>query len=260
MLKIIKIGGNIVDNPEKLDRFLADFAALDGDKILIHGGGKIATTISAALGIQTQMIDGRRVTDSETLKVVTMVYAGFINKTIVAKLQKLGCDAIGLSGADGKFLVSLRRSPEPVDYGFVGDPKSLNAAMAQTLIGNGMTIVAAPITYDDQNGTLLNTNADTVASAIAVGMAEAGRRVELVYCFEKRGVLENIEDENSVIPHIYPTLYAELRASGKIFEGMLPKLDNAFKAIDKGVASVVICSAEMISTAGYGGTTISAKR
>jgi len=256
MLKVVKIGGNIVDNPGKLDKFLADFASLGGEKILVHGGGKVATTISKALGIETIMIDGRRVTDAETLKVVTMVYAGVINKSIVAKLRTLGADAIGLSGADGGFVVSRRRSPLPVDYGFVGDPESVNTVLAKELLERGMTIVAAPITFDGAGGTLLNTNADTVASAIATAMAGAGVATELIYCFEKRGVLADIGDENSVIPRIDRALYASLKASGKIFEGMLPKLDNAFSAIDKGVASVAICSAEMIASPGYGGTTI----
>jgi len=268
MLRVVKIGGNIVDNPEKLDKFLADFASLAGDKILVHGGGKVATTISKALGIETRMIDGRRVTDAETLKVVTMVYAGVINKTIVAKLRTLGVDAIGLSGADGGFIISKRRSPVPVDYGFVGDPERVDTALARELLGRGMTIVAAPITFDAASGSLLNTNADTVASAIAVAMAEggveprddaeasAGAETELIYCFEKRGVLADVNDENSVIPRIDRKLYASLKASGAIFEGMLPKLDNAFRAIDKGVTRVVICSAEMIAASGYGGTII----
>ena len=277
MLKVVKIGGNIVDNPEKLDRFLADFASIEGDKILVHGGGKVATTISKALGIETQMIDGRRVTDAETLKVVTMVYAGVINKSIVAKLRTSGVDAIGLSGADGGFIVSKRRSPVPVeghglvDYGFVGDPEKVNTALAQELLGRGMTIVAAPITLDgtralgisggaeregEGSGSLLNTNADTVASAIATAMAGVGIETELIYCFEKRGVLADMGDENSVIPRIDRELYASLKASGAIFEGMLPKLDNAFRALDKGVAGVVICSAEQIASPGYGGTTI----
>lgn len=255
MLKVVKIGGNIVDNPEKLDRFLRDFAALEGDKILVHGGGKVATHIGKALGIETQMIDGRRVTDTETLKVVTMVYAGLINKTIVGKLQTAGCNALGLCGADGGFIISKRRSPLPVDYGFVGDPVAgaFGLKTAQTLIEAGFTLVAAPITFDPEAGTLLNTNADTVAQAIAVGMS-AACEVELVYCFEKRGVLTDVEDDNSVIAEITPERFARLRAGGVVADGMLPKLENAFKAIACGVRSVVICSAEAISEPGYGGT------
>lgn len=255
MLKVVKIGGNIVDNPEKLDRFLKDFAVLEGDKILVHGGGKVATQVSRALGIETRMIDGRRVTDRETLDVVTMVYAGLVNKKIVAGLQAAGCNAIGLSGADGRFILSRRRSPVPVDYGFVGDPvaEGFGLHTAQTLIDAGFTIVTAPITFDPEAAALLNTNADTVAQAIAVGMS-AVYEVELVYCFEKRGVLTDVEDEHSVIPEITPEKFAELRAAGIVADGMLPKLENAFRALESGVRSVVICSAEAISEVGYGGT------
>lgn len=256
-MKVVKIGGNIVDNPAKLDKFLQDFASLEGDKILVHGGGKIATTIAQSLGIQTQMIGGRRVTDAETLKVVTMVYAGLINKTIVSKLQSFGCNAVGLSGADGKFIVSQRRPATPVDYGFVGDPvqEKFGLKTAQILMDAGFTIVAAPITYDSQDGSLLNTNADTVAQTIAVGMAQA-RDVELVYCFEKQGVLMNVDDDNSVINEITAGKFEQLKTDGIVADGMLPKLENAFKAIGNGVKSVVICSAENILKQGYGGTTI----
>ncbi len=263
MLKIVKIGGNIVDNPAKLRAFLTDFAALEGDKILVHGGGKVATAISAALGIETTMIDGRRVTDRRTLEVVTMVYNG-INKQIVSALQDLGCNAVGLCGADGRLVVSRRRPPEPVDYGFVGDPVSVNVTFAETLIKQGFTLVVAPITYDgrvgesgDSTGELLNTNADTVAGTIAVAMAgvvEIG--VELVYCFEKQGVLTDVNDENSVIPLIDRARFAELKAAGTVHSGMLPKLENAFRALDGGVQKVVICAAENIAEPGYGGTTI----
>lgn len=257
MLKVIKIGGNIVDNPEKLDRFIVDFASLSGPKILIHGGGKVATTISKALGIETQMINGRRVTDAETLKVVTMVYAGLINKTIVSKLQAAGCNAVGLSGADGAFMVSRRRSSVPVDYGFVGDPlpERFGLETARTLIDAGHTLVVAPITMDAEAGGLLNTNADTVAQTVAVGMS-AAYEVELVYCFEKRGVLMNVDDDTSVIPEITPSEFARLRAEGIVADGMLPKLENAFKAIDSGVGRVVICSAEAVAEPGYGGTSL----
>lgn len=255
MLKVIKIGGNIVDNPEKLDRFLKDFASLSGPKILVHGGGKVATTVSKALGIETQMIGGRRVTDEETLKVVTMVYAGLINKTIVGKLQQAGCNAIGLSGADGAFIRSKRRNPVPVEYGRVGDPMPdrFGLSTARTLIDAGYTIVAAPITLDDTDGGLLNTNADTVAQTIAVGMSQA-YDTELVFCFEKRGVLMNVDDDNSVISEITPERFAELKAAGVVADGMLPKLENAFRAIDNGVKSVVICSAEAVTEPDYGGT------
>ncbi len=256
MIKVIKIGGNIVDNPEKLDRFLEDFTRIEGAKILVHGGGKIATTVSKALGIEARMIDGRRVTDRETLKVVTMVYAGLVNKTIVAKLQKLGCNAVGLSGADGKFMVSKKRAAAPVDYGFVGDPVAdrFGLKTAATLMDAGYTLVAAPITLSEE-GELLNTNADTVARTIALGMS-GQYETELVYCFEKRGVLMDVEDEGSVIPEIDPVRFAELRREGIVADGMIPKLENAFSAIEGGVRSVTICSAEAILEPGYGGTTM----
>lgn len=255
MLKVVKIGGNIVDNPEKLDRFLVDFASLPEPKILVHGGGKVATTVAKALGIETQMVGGRRVTDAETLKVVTMVYAGLINKTIVSKLQQTGCNAVGLSGADGGFIRSQRRNPVPVDYGWVGDPlpDRFGLPMARTLIDAGYTVVAAPITLDAAGEGLLNTNADTVAQTIAVGMSGV-YDTELVYCFEKRGVLMDVDDDNSVIPEITPQRFAELKAAGVVADGMLPKLENAFRAIDNGVRSVVICSAEALTEPGYGGT------
>lgn len=255
MLKVVKIGGNIVDNPDKLDKFLRDFAALEGDKILVHGGGKIATHISKALGIETVMIDGRRVTDMETLKVVTMVYGGLINKTIVSKLQSLGCNAFGLCGADGAFMPSIRRKADPVDYGFVGDPvqEKFGMGTASVLIDAGFTLVVAPITMDALCAELLNTNADTVAQTVAVGMARK-YETELIYCFEKPGVLMDVDDDSSVIPEITPATFKELKTKKIVAEGMLPKLENAFKAINSGVGSVVICSAESIGGGGCGGT------
>lgn len=253
-VKVIKIGGNIVDHSEKLAQFLSDVATIQGPKILIHGGGKVATAISKGLGIEAQMIGGRRVTDQQTLKIVTMVYAGVINKEIVAALQSRGVNALGLCGADGALIRSARRSPEPIDYGYVGDPVEFNLATARALIDAGFMPIVAPITYDGQGG-LLNTNADTVAQTAAVGLA-AAYDVELVYCFEKRGVLTDVNDDESVISRIDPTLYEQLKNDGTIADGMLPKLENAFKAIGSGVKSVVICSAEKLTTPGYGGTTL----
>jgi acetylglutamate kinase len=257
-MKVIKIGGNIVDNPEKLDRFLSDFASLAGNKILVHGGGKIATTIAKSLDIKTTMIDGRRVTDAETLKVVTMVYAGLVNKTIVARLQASGCNALGLSGADGQLIVSKKRPVEPVDYGYVGDPvpEKFGINTAKALIDSGFTLVIAPITWSEE-GDLLNTNADTVAQTVALALS-GDFDVELVYCFEKQGVLMDVNDDSSVIPEITPSDFAELKARGVVSEGMLPKLENAFRAIAGGVRSVSICSAERIACPGYGGTTLKA--
>lgn len=253
-VKVIKIGGNIVDHPEKLARFLSDLSTIEGPKVLVHGGGKIATAMSRGLGIEAQMIGGRRVTDRETLRIVTMVYAGLINKEIVAALQSRGVNALGLCGADGALIRSRRRSPEPIDYGYVGDPEQFNLATATALIEAGFTPIVAPITYDGEGG-VLNTNADTVAQCVAVGLA-ASYAVELVYCFEKRGVLRDIEDDSSVITRIDPELYRQLKADGVIADGMLPKLENAFKAINSGVGSVVICSAEALTMPGYGGTTL----
>lgn len=257
-IKVIKIGGNVVDNPEKLQQFLRDFASLEGPKVLIHGGGKVATAISKGLGIEAQMIGGRRVTDAETLRIVTMVYAGLINKNIVAALQGEGCNALGLCGADGSLIRSKKRAvtAEGVDYGFVGDPVDFNLGTATALIDGGLVPIVAPITYDAENGTLLNTNADTVAQTVAVGLAQK-YPVELVYCFEKRGVLRNVEDDDSVISSINPELYERLKADGIVADGMLPKLENAFKAIHSGVRSVVICAAECLTMPGYGGTTLS---
>jgi acetylglutamate kinase len=257
MLKIIKIGGNIVDNSAKLHSFLADFATLEGDKILVHGGGKMATAISAALGIETTMINGRRVTDARTLEVVTMVYNG-VNKHIVSILQGLDCNAVGMCGADGRLIVSRRRAPEPVDYGFVGDPVAVDSGFARRLIGAGQVLVVAPITLDADTGGLLNTNADTVAQTLAVAMASLSDVLtELVYCFEKQGVMLDVEDESSLIPFVDRAHFAELKSSGAVHSGMLPKLENAFCAIDQGVGRVVICAAENISKPDYGGTTIS---
>lgn len=254
-VKVIKIGGNVVDNPQKLQQFLTDFASLAGPKVLIHGGGKVATAIAKGLGIETQMIDGRRVTDAETLRIVTMVYAGLINKNIVATLQKAGCPALGLCGADGALIRSKKRAATPVDYGFVGDPVAFGLETATTLLEGGLVPIVAPITYDGESGALLNTNADTVAQTVAVGLAQR-YPVELVYCFEKRGVLRDVNDEESVIPTINPSLYAQLKAEGVVADGMLPKLDNAFKAIGAGVKQVVICAAECLTRPGYGGTTL----
>lgn len=244
MLKIIKIGGNVVDNAAELTAFLAKLSTIPGPKVLVHGGGKIATSIAQSLGIETRMVDGRRVTDAETLDVVTMVYAGVINKRIVSKLQGLGAPAIGLSGADGALITSRRRAPEPLDYGFVGDPSSVNSALLSDLLARGYLPVVAPITYDGRGG-LLNTNADTVASALAVAMA-AERETELIYCFEKTGVLRDVDDPGSVIPAITPAEYAALKAQGVISAGMLPKLDNAFGALEQGVRRVIVCSAGQI--------------
>ena len=222
-VKVIKIGGNVVDNPEALARFIAAFAAMPGKKILVHGGGKEATRMSARLEIPT-----------------TMGYAGLVNKRIVSMLQAAGCNAIGLTGADGNSICATRRKPEPIDYGFVGDiaPSGVNAALIGSLLDAGLTPVFCAITHDGK-GSLLNCNADTIASAVATGVARIAP-VELVYCFEQPGVMEDIDRPDSVIPLITPEIYARLRAEGVVSKGMIPKIDNAFTAVNAGVKSVTI--------------------
>lgn len=257
-LYIIKIGGNVIDNPSKLALFLEQFAAIEGKKILVHGGGKLATDLAGKLGMAQQMINGRRVTDAGTLKVVTMVYAGYINKNIVARLQSHGINALGLTGADANLLPAQKREHPSIDYGFVGDIQSSQVPVAQwsTLLDNHFTLVVAPITHNN-NGQLLNTNADSVAQAIATALGKT-YQVSLIYCFEKNGVLLNMEDEQSVIERINPTDYSGLREKGLIFAGMLPKLENAFEALNQGVKRVVIGRAEDLPALvkGNKGTTI----
>jgi acetylglutamate kinase len=245
MTEIIKIGGNVVDNEEVLNDFLAIFASRQTPRILVHGGGKIATRISAALAIETQMVEGRRITDSETLKVVTMVYAGLINKTIVAKLQALGIKAIGLCGADANVILSHKRTKGTIDYGFVGDVDLVDGAFLKTLIDQGYTPILSPITHD-KKGNLLNTNADTIASVTAVAMAKLGGS-KLTYCFELPGVLRDIKDSESLITNINPSHYQALKKESVIADGMIPKLDNCFDAISSGVSSVRICHALNLS-------------
>ncbi len=236
-LRIIKVGGNVIDSPEALEAFLSEFSKIEGLKILVHGGGKIATQVSSGLGIKAQMIEGRRVTDSEMLRVVTMVYGGLINKDIVVRLQALGCNALGVTGADGGLIQSKRRSPEPIDFGFVGDLCCVNTSTASTLLDGGLTPIIAPLTLGD--GELLNTNADTVAQTIATGLAQE-YKVTLEYRFEKAGVLLDIDDPNSLIKEINATKFAELKQSGVVAAGMIPKIQNALEAVDKGVESVYI--------------------
>ena len=255
-LYVIKIGGNIVDNPSLLTKCLQAFANLRGQAILVHGGGKLATSLATDMGVQQTMIEGRRVTDSETLKIVTMVYAGYINKNIVAQLQILGVNAIGLTGADGNLIQAHKRIHPTIDYGFVGDVDKINCELIQTLIAHPMRLVIAPITHDKQ-GQLLNTNADTIAQSIAVAMA-AQYEVHLIYGFEKDGVLADMNDPNSTITKIDSTNYLQLKAAHTIFEGMIPKIDNAFKALEGGVQSVIIGKAEKMNELinGTAGTTI----
>jgi len=255
-LIIIKIGGNIIDDEKKLSSFLEDFAAIEHLKILVHGGGKLATRMAEQMKIPQQVLDGRRITDAETLKIVTMVYAGYINKNIVARLQSFHCNAIGLCGADGDVILAHKRNHPVLDYGFVGDVDAINADLISTLLAKNLTPVFAPITHDQQ-GQLLNTNADTIAQELAKGMSHAFE-VTLVYSFEKSGVLLDADDDSTVIPVINPASYKELKAREKIFAGMIPKLDNAFAALNSGVSKVIIGKAENLKelVKGTSGTTI----
>lgn len=239
-LNIIKIGGNVIDNSENLYHFLKDFKDLPGYKILVHGGGKIATQVADSLGIESRLVDGRRITDVETLRVVTMVYGGLVNKNIVAQLQRFGTNAIGLTGADGNLIKAKKRPVKTIDYGFVGDiyDGSVNTEGINNLLKAGFAPVFCALTHDG-DGQLLNTNADTIASALAVAMAGVFDTT-LIYCFEKKGVLMDIDDEESVIREIDPVRYEELKIKQIIHSGMLPKLDNAFTAIACGVKAVVI--------------------
>lgn len=237
-LYIIKIGGNIIDDAAKLSSFLDKFSSIPGHKILVHGGGKLATRVAEAMGIPQQMIDGRRITDAETLKVVTMVYAGFINKNIVASLQSKGCNAFGMTGADGNMIFAHKRVHPEIDYGFAGDVDAINTTLINALLQQNISLVCAPVTHDG-NGNLLNTNADTIAQELAKALGSF-YDVSLIYCFEKNGVLADAADDNSVIPVIDPGSFQQMKNDGIISEGMIPKLQNAFAAIDAGVGSVSI--------------------
>lgn len=239
-LSVIKIGGNVIDDPAELEKFLVDFSKINGPKILVHGGGKIASDMAKKLGISQAMVNGRRITDAETLKVTTMVYAGLLNKTIVASLQAKGVTTLGVSGADLNVIKANKRVNAEIDYGFVGDiaEDGVNVQVISALIDTEITLVFSAITHDGK-GQLLNTNADTIASALAVALSKT-YDVQLNYCFEKKGVLKNVDDENSLISKISKLEYKVLIEGGIVSKGMIPKLDNAFSAIDKGVKSVVI--------------------
>ena len=243
-LYVIKIGGNVIDNESALKTFLQSFAQIDAPAILIHGGGKVATSIGNKLGIESKYVDGRRITDDATIDVVTMVYGGLVNKKIVAALQSMGCNAIGLTGADGNLVPAVKRPVKTIDYGWVGDldAKNINTGLLSTFLNNGIKPVLAPLTHDG-HGHILNTNADTIASSIAVALS-ALYHVRLIYCFEKKGVLEDVNDETSVILNITKEKYRQLKEENKLFAGILPKLDNAFAAIDAGVNEVLIGDAK----------------
>ena len=249
-INIIKVGGGVIEDAKKLDTFLDGFANLNEAKILVHGGGSRATEIGEKLGLEAIKVDGRRVTNDDYLEVVTMVYGGLINKQLVAKLQKRGCQAIGLTGADGDYLRSMKRPVmDGIDYGWVGDPVNIRSFFLIKLLKDGLIPVAAPLTHDGA-GNMLNTNADTIASTIASALSE-NYRVNLIYAFELDGVLKDIKDPTSLIRTIDMKGYAGLKKSGGIFDGMIPKLDNAFDAIAKGVASVKIVKYDAIDKLGF---------
>ena len=253
-LKVIKIGGNIIDNEDALFAFISGFSRLEGPKVLVHGGGKLATTLAQHLNVPVQMHDGRRITNAETLDIITMVYAGKINKHIVAQLQSNKCNAIGFSGADGNTIVSEKRPVTTIDYGFVGDVKKVNTETLNLLLSHNITPVFCAISHDN-NGQLLNTNADTIASELAIAFTSTFI-TELYYCFEKNGVLEDVDHEDSIIEQINSKTYSSLIDNGIISEGMLPKLNNCFHAIDKKVSKVCIGKSDMLFDAKNKHTTI----
>ncbi len=257
-LNIIKIGGNILDAPGRLDRFLQDFAVLPGRRILVHGGGKIATAIGDRLGIESRYEQGRRITDAPTLELVTMVYGGLVNKQLVARMQALGCNAIGLTGADAGIIRADRRPAGSVDYGFVGDVPAggVSVPALEALLEAGLVPVIAPLTHDGA-GSLLNTNADTIAQEMAKALAP-GRNLRLIYCFEKPGVLRNADDDSSLIASVTAAEFDALVDSGIVSGGMIPKLRNALDAVASGVARVVIGQAESLAelVAGTKGTQV----
>lgn len=243
-LTVIKVGGKIVEEEESLKQLLDDFARIEGHKILVHGGGRSATKIAERLGIQSNMVDGRRITDAATLQIVTMVYGGLVNKNIVARLQALDVNALGLTGADMDVIRSEKRPVKEIDYGFVGDVKYVKSETLQWLIDKDIVPIMAPLTHDGK-GNILNTNADTIAAETAQAMS-AHYDVTLVYCFEKKGVLMDENDDNSVISRLDKELYKKYIDEGVITGGMLPKLDNAFRSIEKGVKAVIITQASEI--------------
>lgn len=243
-LKVIKIGGNIIADKNKLQLFLQDFATIKQKKILIHGGGKLATELASKLGIEAKMVNGRRITDEATLEIITMVYGGLVNKNIVASLQKYDCNAMGLSGADANIIKAHKRIVKDIDYGFAGDIDTVNADTLTTLLNANITPVICPITHN-QNGRLLNTNADTIAAEIAIALSKQFK-TQLFYCFEKNGVLKDVNNENSVIENINTETYKELLNNGIISDGMLPKLQNCFHALENKVKEVFLGNEKMI--------------
>jgi len=253
-LRIVKIGGNVINDRKQLQSFLKDFSNMDSLKILVHGGGKRATELAASLGLQTKMIGGRRVTDEANLEIVTMVYAGLLNKNIVAMLQGNNCNAIGLTGADANTITAHKRVVKDIDYGYAGDVDSIENESIELFLNNGIVPVFSAITHD-KKGQLLNTNADTIASELAKGLS-GNFEVELIYCFEKKGVLIDIDDNDSVITDIDKKKYEQLKADQIIAEGMLPKLENCFESLENGVKKVIIGRPELIRNNGMQHTSL----
>lgn len=255
-LKIIKIGGNIIDDEQALSNFIKEFSKIKEPKILVHGGGKLATKLANQMDVEVKMTNGRRITDANTLDIITMVYAGKINKNIVAKLQANQCNAVGFSGADGNTIVSEKRPVKDIDYGFVGDVLKVNTDILEVLLNNQATPIFCAITHDE-NGQLFNTNADTIASELAIAFAKKFK-TELYYCFEKNGVLKNVDDDDSVIENINSENYKTLISNGIIADGMLPKLNNCFHAIENNVKKVCVGKSEMLFNSNTKHTTIKA--
>lgn len=246
-LTIVKVGGNVVEDPALMASLLNDFKSITGNKMLVHGGGKAATSLAGRLGIESRMVDGRRITDLEMLEVVTMVYGGLINKRVVAGLQSLGMNALGLTGADLDLIRARKRQVEEVDFGYVGDIETVNTRELQQLLAENVVPVVAPLTHDGK-GQMLNTNADTIAAQLAIELSSRFR-VFLFYCFEKRGVLADPLDEESVIPILSESLFLENQELGTISSGMIPKLQSGFKALHQGVGEVLITNPENFSRA-----------
>lgn len=254
-ITIVKVGGKVVETPESLNELLTDFVKLPGLKILVHGGGRSATKIAEKLGVETKMVDGRRITDAETLDVVTMVYGGLVNKKIVAQLQSKGANAIGLTGADLNLIKASKRPVKEIDYGFVGDVESVQVNELTALLNQNVVPVVAPLTHDG-NGNMLNTNADTMASSLASALASSFK-VRLMYCFEKKGVLSDPDNDDAVIPQLTKELFKKYQSSGVINEGMIPKLDNGFSAIANGVEKVIITNTQGLKSDIDSGTVLS---
>lgn len=243
-LSLIKIGGNVLDHSSHLKEFLERFARIEGKKILVHGGGKIATRIGEKLGIEAKYMEGRRITDDETMDLVTMVYGGLVNKQVVSALQALGCNALGLSGADANIIPASKRTVKAIDYGWAGDinTPAVDAKMLKSFLEIGLTPVFAPLTHDTI-GHMLNTNADTIASSLALALSPVFK-VHLMYAFEKKGVLQTVDDEHSVVRRIDRPTFEAMKATGALHSGILPKIENALLAIEKGVSRVIIGHAD----------------